>query len=279
MPLHASLMELTALAPSCDDPASAKGILADAYELARNAWAHKADPEELSGWLSGVVTAVLTSPGVALLSHGRSPIITGAFARREALPATPLHWLDDAEVDHAAIVTLLQEVGIASGPLSRAGAALVDACLDDPQASDRRSLLEQALRECPAPLSAVDGLPDRHVPVSIRRDLLSPVASLARWGAGEQARSVPRTADRLTLAVDNGRLTSAEAESLALARTAGQRLAWGRWFDRVPDDELTLDALPPLARADYGEASRTISTVFHAVAARESAPVSRKDVI
>lgn len=276
MTLHESLTELSDVAPTCPSSAAAKGVLAEACELARNAWAHRSDPEELAEWSSALVAAVLTSPALTETTGGVAPELTGAYGRREALPSAPVLWLSDPALPDAQLSELLAEVGLRGWSVARTPVALIDA-RHAPSSPVDEELLAQAVAHRPTPLAAIDGLPDRHAAVNIRHDLLLPIADLARWAAGGKAASVVSTRARLDYAASISVLDANEVDALHTAWATGLELAFGRWYDRVHDDELTLEMLPALSRSAYGEATRTLASVIRSVAARHGVDVAGKD--
>lgn len=91
--LHSSLVELAEQAPHCQDTATARGVLAESLELARNAVNHDEDTLDIAQWYSAVITDVLASPGTEELRGGLTLVPTGAFGRGEALPTSTLGWL------------------------------------------------------------------------------------------------------------------------------------------------------------------------------------------
>ena len=88
--LHQSLTELAQQAPQSPSPAVARGVLAEARDLMRNALDHRAPENELTAWFSAVLADTLTSPAVRELDPTLVP--TGAVARGDATPATAGGW-------------------------------------------------------------------------------------------------------------------------------------------------------------------------------------------
>ena len=94
MALHQSLLDLSELAPHCQSRATARGLLAEAQDILRNAVAHQDNEIELAHWYSRLITDIVRSPGV------NSPVrLSGAAARGDQLPSMPVVWMgDDADL-------------------------------------------------------------------------------------------------------------------------------------------------------------------------------------
>lgn len=260
--LHQSLTELAQQAPQSPSPAVARGVLAEARDLMRNALDHRAPENELTAWFSAVLADTLTSPAVRELDPTLVP--TGAVARGDATPATAVQWLSDGGSE---VADLFTSVGLHVGeihPASSAPAALrIDAALDTP-ASPSPSLLADAVTHRPPALQLHQGLPDRSTPVDITAHLLNPAVDVARWADPRPA----RTLDRLSAGVANGSLTEEEASALGQAWETGIALQLRRWRDGVPDHEIAVDDLPALDRSAYGAAARLVGGALRSLAAR-----------
>ena len=88
MALHQSLLDLSELAPHCQSRATARGLLAEAQDILRNAVAHQDNEVELAHWYSHLLVDIVRSPGV------NSPVrLTGAAARGDQLPSMPVEWI------------------------------------------------------------------------------------------------------------------------------------------------------------------------------------------
>ncbi|MEK0145668.1 putative nucleotidyltransferase substrate binding domain-containing protein [Corynebacterium yonathiae] len=254
MVLHQSLLDLSELAPHCQSRATARGLLAEAQDILRNAVAHQDDEIELAHWYSRLITDIVRSPGV------NSPVrLTGAAARGDQLPSMPVEWIgQDAD-----LLEVFSDVGLRAQESADSIAARVDASLPLGNGSEQ-ALLEEALAQRPPALKMVDGLPDRDADVDIKATLLSPIAAIARWAAPG-----PRpTVDRLAIGVERDLLSAADAESLDLAWRTGYALELRRWYERVSEHSTTLRDLPPLDRTAYGSACRIVSATFESIARR-----------
>ena len=260
--LHQSLTELAQQASQSTSPAVARGVLAEAQDLLRNALDHRAPENELTTWFSSVVADTLTSPAGRALDPTLVP--TGAVARGDATPATAVQWLSD---DGSEVADLVISVGLDVGeihPVASAPDALrIDAALDTPDAPSP-SLLADALTHRPPALQLHQGLPDRATPVDITAHLLTPAVDVARWADPRQA----RTLDRLTGGVTNGSLTEDEASALTQAWETGIALQLRRWRDGVPGHEILVEDLPALDRSAYGAAARLVGGALRSLAAR-----------
>lgn len=255
MPLHASLTDLAEQAPRCESLPAARGVLAEAQELLRNAAQHREDELALAAWFSRIVSDVIHSPAV-----DSSVRLSGAAARGDALPSIPVAFLGEDE----SLVELLESVGLSACP-EDSTSRRVDAGYPV-GAGGEQQLFTEALEQRPPALQLIDGLPDRNTSVSIQATLLSPIAAIARWAAPS-----PRpTPDRLAIAAERELLTKSEAEELTRAWETGMRLELRRWIDHVHDHPVLLADMPPLDRTAYGEACRCVAEVFTAIVARDT---------
>ena len=254
MALHQSLLDLSELAPHCQSRATARGLLAEAQDILRNAVAHQDNEIELAHWYSRLITDSVRSPGV------NSPVrLSGAAARGDQLPSMPVEWMGD-DVD---LQEVFADVGLQAQVAADSIAARVDAGLPLGNGGEQ-ALLEEALAQRPPALKMVDGLPDRDAAVDIKATLLSPIAAIARWAAPG-----PRpTVDRLAIGVERDLLSAADAESLDLAWRTGYALELRRWYEGVSDRPVTLRDLPPLDRTAYGSACRIVSAAFESISRR-----------
>ena len=120
MALHQSLLDLSELAPHCQSRATARGLLAEAQDILRNAVAHQDNEIELAHWYSRLITDIVRSPGV------NSPVrLSGAAARGDQLPSMPVEWMgDDADLQD-----VFADVGLQAHAAADSIAARVDAGL------------------------------------------------------------------------------------------------------------------------------------------------------
>ena len=81
--MHPSLSELTTEARRASSPAMARGILAEAQELMRNALDHGESETALAFWLSRTLQEWAESPAVEEITGGARLRFTGAVARFE----------------------------------------------------------------------------------------------------------------------------------------------------------------------------------------------------
>lgn len=264
--LHSSLVELGQMAQRCDSVAAARGIAAEAQELARNAVRHRTEEVRLALWFSRLITDLAASPALSPLT--RDIRFTGAIARGDGLPSLPIMWFGSAP-DFAQLLT---HVGLKVAPAPNTPVFLVDASLPlpaDPHPTSTESLdntlLQCALASRPPTLHLVDGLPDREAEVNVEQNLLDPVAAIARWVA-----PAPRpTLDRLAIGRERELLTSGELEALTLAWQTGLALELRHWVDHVGAQPVSLSHLPPLDRTAYGSACRSVSETLAGIAARK----------
>ncbi|WP_347305700.1 hypothetical protein [Corynebacterium sp. SA-MJD20WY100] len=256
MALHPSLVDLGELAARCESPAAARGILAEAQDLVRNAVDHREDEVALAAWFSRVLADVLRSPGLD------SPVrLTGAAATGDAVPTTTIYWLgEDSDLEE-----LFASVGLKATTGKDSAANRVDAGLPVGTGGEEQ-LLEEALAQRPQPLRVVDGLPDRDVLVDVRAHLLSPIAAIARWAA-----PAPRpTPDRIAIGHERELLTSSQRDALTQAWETGLALELRNWRDHVDGHPLRLGDLPPLDRTAYGAACRMVAAVFDGLQASQN---------
>ena len=215
--LHASLIELAEQAPLCTDQATLRGVLTESHDLTRNALAHDTNAVEVAHWFSRLLTDALHSPAATELTDGRIQIVTGPFGRGEGMPTSPVEWLSilpksvpyqynqnlekvltetgfvlaplpatllpttredwEHRIDHA----LEHGDGEALGVYTDAGTWMAEKVLASRMAPP--ALLRNAVEHRPPAVQTQAGLPRKDVPIDIRRDLLSPLARLARWAA------------------------------------------------------------------------------------------------
>lgn len=254
MALHESLLELAELAPRCESPATARGLLAESQDLVRNALQHGADEAELAAWFSRLVTDIVRSPAIA------SPVrLTGAAATGDAVPSAPIIWLgEDAELDK-----LFRDVDLNAGSVEETTATRADAGLPV-GAGGEEELLREALAQRPPALRQHLGLPDREQEVDVQAHLLAPIRAIARWAA-----PAPRpTPDRLAIGRERQLLTPEDAQALTQAWETGLALELRAWFDHAATTGLTLQDLPALDRTAYGAACRMVAEVFDSLQAR-----------
>ncbi len=295
--MHPSLIDLGEQAPRCTDTPTLRGVLAESQDLLRNAFDHNEDPQDLVRWFSQLLTDALHSQAVTDLTGGAQLVLTGAVGRGDALPSSPITWLtvapptvDSANIDTTKLSQLIAQVGLVvektplgSQALTRKQwrarihsanatelALFTDAgtwCLEEVlQLPDATPLLIEALAHRPPSLKLNDSLPDRDVPVDIRKELLYPIIAIARW-AGVTAQShALATCDRLADATAAGVLNSDQADYLTQAWQAGLRLQFMRFTDRVHSHATTAESLPAIQRSLYGASARMVSDVAHSLA-------------
>lgn len=254
MALHQSLLDLSELAPHCQSRATARGLLAEAQDVLRNAVAHQDDEIELANWFSRLLTDIVRAPGVDADIR-----LTGAAARGDQLPSMPIEWMgEDSDLE-----SVFRDVGLEVHQAADSMAARVDAGLPLGRGGEQ-ALLEEALSQRPPLLQRVGGLPDRSAAVDIKSMLLSPIAAIARWAAPG-----PRpTVDRLAIGQERGMLTAEDAETLDLAWRTGYSVEMRRWYDNVHGRESVLQDLPPLEGTAYGTACRMVSATFESISQR-----------
>lgn len=310
--LHQSLLDLAEQAPRCQDVATARGVLAESHELLRNAVAHRSDPVELTRWYSDLLTRVIDSPAITELSGPAVAqiVLTGAIGRGDGLPTSRIEWLTvttDSEAGGATadreVAKLLSSVGLTPAPhdgelapTDRAGwltritaaAGSGDVALigtfDDAGTWLREHLLNQfgsavpllveAIDHRPPALRSAHGLPDREAAVDILRDLLVPIAGIARWAGLTGATRTLATPERITLTARAGVLSEDEAAALQQGWVTGLDLQLQRWVDRVIGRETTAADLTALQRSSYGAASRGVAGVIRSLAARHDIALS-----
>lgn len=287
--MHESLVELAGQAPLCTHVATARGVLAESQDLARNAVEHNENPKSLVGWYSALVTDVCHSAAITNLCGGASIVLTGPVGRRDALPSSPIKWLTvgDGSGDSTALTRLLEDIGIyteatvfgfqarsqeqwlaaiASASDSElavfadAGTWFLDAVLSHQEAS--AALLRDVFTHRLPDMHGEDGLANYDVAVNIRKDLLYPIIAIARWAgvtAGSQAVSTPQ---RLADARQAGVLTDAQADYLLQAWDAGLQLQFRRFADRVHTHYTTASLLPPIQRSIYCASAQLVSDVL-----------------
>lgn len=299
--LHASLVELAEQAPRCHSAAAVRGVLAESQDLIRNALDHDENPQDMVSWFSRLVTDTLHSAGARELTGGATLVLTGPVGRGDALPSSPIQWLVECpcglapdDIDTEPLAQLITQVGLVSQPTvlgvharyrqdwlalirQHAGrhnygelAVFADAgtwCLAEVlRVADPIFFLREALCHRPPSLKLFDGLPDKHVVVNVRRDLLYPIIALARW-AGVAAKSQEfSTLARVRDAQQAGVMTANQADYLRQAWHAGLQLQLQRFVDRVHSHETTAESLPAIQRSVFGASARMVSDVAHALA-------------
>ncbi len=256
MALHQSLLDLSELAPRCESPATARGLLEESQDLLCNALDHRESEVQLAAWFSRLVTDIVRSPAIA------SPVrLTGSVATGDATATSRICWLgEDARLEE-----LLCSSGLDAGPAAEGIAERIDAGLPIGPAGEE-TLLEAALSQRPPALQLHHGLPDRNQPVDVHAHLLDPIQAIARWAA-----PAPRPAlDRLALAQERQLLLPEETQSLSLAWGTGLALEMRAWRDHVDSTQLTFGDLPALDRTAYGSACRLVAEAFDSLHARRS---------
>lgn len=291
--LHTSLLEMAEQAPLCQQPATARGVLAEAQDLLRNAVEHGESPEPLIIWFSQLVRDVLHSPAVRQMSGGATLILTGAVGRRDALPYSSVKWLTVGEghEDTKPLADLIAGVGLVpdetsfgvkartkdewlsmiEGCSSKEMAVFADAgtfFLDAVVALDDHSplLVDAINHRPPAAIRTESGLPDREVPVDVRKELLYPVIAIARWAAVSAGSRELATSARIQAGIDGGKLSQQQGDYLKQAWDAGLKLQFRRWADGVHKNEATAESLPSIQRSIFGASARMVSDVLYTLA-------------
>ena len=299
--LHASLIELAEQAPLCTDQATLRGVLTESHDLTRNALAHDTNAVEVAHWFSRLLTDALHSPAATELTDGRIQIVTGPFGRGEGMPTSPVEWLSilpksvpyqynqnlekvltetgfvlaplpatllpttredwEHRIDHA----LEHGDGEALGVYTDAGTWMAEKVLASRMAPP--ALLRNAVEHRPPAVQTQAGLPRKDVPIDIRRDLLSPLARLARWAAIAAGSSATETLDRIAAGVHGGVVTQQEADYLSAAWRAGIALRLERWAEHLDGNGTTLEQLTQVQRALFGACCRDVSLVMQSIAA------------
>ncbi|MGP6174999.1 putative nucleotidyltransferase substrate binding domain-containing protein [Corynebacterium sp. A21] len=302
--LHQSLLDLAEQAPQCEQVATVRGVLAESHELLRNALAHDAPVIELSRWYSTLVSDALHSPAIVELSGGNQVILTGAIGRGDALPTSKVEWLlltdsagDSGAEINSEISKILNSVGLHPAPLTGSFSPTdrstwenrieQAAATGDPAGievfADAGSwlrehllrhlgtvlpLLHGAIEHRPPTLRSENGLPDRDAVVDIRRELLAPVTTIARWAGLSTRTHCLATQEYLHAALAADILNDDEADLLQQGWVTGLDLQFHRWMDHVENREVTVADLPALQRSAFGAASRGIAWVIRSLAAR-----------
>lgn len=298
--LHTSLLDMAEQAPLCQHSATARGVLAEAQDLLRNAIEHGESPEQLIIWFSRLVQDVLHSPATKEITGGATLIITGAVGRRDALPYSPVRWLTVGEghEDTKPLADLIASVGLfpdetGFGTKARskdqwlatipgcsseemavfadAGTFFLDAVIEQ---EDHSPLLRDAINHRPpAAVRTESGLPDREVPVDVRSDLLYPVIAIARWAAVSAGSRELATSARIRAGIEAGKLSPQQGDYLKQAWDAGLKLQIRRWADGVHSRGATAESLPSIQRSIFGASTRMVSDVLHTLADSNNLPV------
>lgn len=282
-----------------------RGVLAEAADLARNAADHATDATAIAGWYSALLRAALQSPAAHALAPGGTLTLTGAAARDDALPPSPLTWLtvlerDDNVPDTRPIIELMRGVGCvvlpspypaftraqwrdriheacihedsqALGWLYDAGGEFAEAVVDATSTSNTSAcLLKQVVLHKPPALRVNGGLPDRKVEIDVPRDLLYPLTRLTRWAGLTAGYPGAQTFERLEHARRANVLSWEEATTLTEAWHAGHALRLQRWMSGLGGGVTHLEDIPPLQRSTFGASCRAVADVTRAVAARHN---------
>lgn len=293
--MHPSLSELTTEARRASSPAMARGILAEAQELMRNALDHGESETALAFWFSRTLQEWAESPAVEEITGGARLQFTGAVARFDAIPTDRVTWflIGDAPGANEQLRELFDgadlHVGDLPAPAPRedwdAAAARaaeqgdVDKLaywvdtgyLDDPAVAD--ALLVPSLAHMPPALRLAEGLPDYDTPVDVRGTLMEPVVAVARWAGLLADASSGDAPHRLDRARDHGVLTEDEAEALTQAWATGLSMELRSWRHGTWGEEETMRSLPSLDRSAYGAAARLVSVALRSIAGRHGLSV------
>lgn len=131
-------------------------------------------------------------------------------------------------------------------------------------------LLSDASAARPRAVTFVAGMPDRDATADIRRDVINPCVSLARWAAVRAATASGYTPDRL----HSPALSADESEYVRDAWRTGIKIDLEQWRNRSHAD--FIDDLSHIHRSAYGASARMISEVITSVVTRsEEAPHGR----
>lgn len=206
--MHASLDALTLDARRSSSPAMARGILAEAQDLLRNALDHRESERALAFWFSRILQEVAASPAVEELLEGARLRFTGAVARSDALPTDEVSWLLEGDSGAAGdqVRQLFSGAGLRVGesgePASAtewANRAAAAAATGDASRIavyvDAGLLTESGLAEhliAPSASSAAGAAPDGGAPRPLRAGGCARHAA----GAGGRGRPVGRAAGR-----------------------------------------------------------------------------------
>ncbi|MDO5513078.1 putative nucleotidyltransferase substrate binding domain-containing protein [Corynebacterium sp.] len=294
--MHVSLHELTTEARGASSPAMARGILAEAQELFRNALDHGETAVDLGIWYSRTLQEWADSPAVTELVDGARLVFTGPVARLDALPTDPLSWIIIGASPEGnkrlrqfvegmdLTVVDLEDPGTDREWEARAEAAaregdhrkvamFVDTgFLRDPALAEL--LIEPSVRHLPPTLRLADGLPDYSTPVDVQGTLIDPVVEVARWAGLLAGTTDGDTHHRLTQAQAQGVLTEDEAQALNQTWDTGLALELRRWRFNAWDADTSMRSLPSLDRSAYGAAARLVSVALRSIAGRHDIPVS-----
>ncbi|APT93762.1 hypothetical protein CPHO_08840 [Corynebacterium phocae] len=259
MALHQSLLDLGEQAARCSTTATAKGVLAEATDLIRNALFHREQETALSAWYSRLLSDVVRSP--ALAPHTGEVRLTGSVALGDASPTATVRWLGSSPE----LEELLSAVGIKGEQAKDSLPHRVDSGL--PVGIDgEKQLFRAALEQRPPAVQISNGLPDPTQAVDFKAFLLLPIQSLARWAAPS-----PRpTPDRLAIGLERELLTPEEFESLNQAWKTGLALDYRNWLDGVDvySRELQVRDLAALDRTAYGAACWMVAGAFDSIKVR-----------
>ncbi|MDO5669649.1 MAG: putative nucleotidyltransferase substrate binding domain-containing protein [Corynebacterium sp.] len=288
--MHPSLSELNTEARRASSPTMARGILAEAQELMRNALDHGESEPALALWFSHTLQEWALSPAVEEITGGSRLLFTGPVARCDAIPTDTVTWFIIGEAPDAneQLRELVDAAALPVGDLpapapqahwdAAASAAAsqgdadklaywVDAgYLDGPAVAE--ALLAPSLAHLPPMLRLAEGLPDYDTPVDVRGSLMDPVVAVARWAgllAGARGGNAPH---RLGTAQHQGILTEDEAEALTQAWSTGLSMELRAWRHGTWGQEETMRSLPSLDRSAYGAAARLVSVALRSIAGR-----------
>jgi len=288
--MHPSLSELNTEARRASSPTMARGILAEAQDLLRNALDHGESEPALAHWFSHTLQEWAESPAVAEITGGSRLRFTGPVARFDAIPTDTFTWLisGDAPGANEQLRELFDAADLHVGDLpapasaahwsGAAAAAAVDrdvakiaywvdaGYLTAPEVAE--ALIAPSLAHLPPTLRLAEGLPDYDTPVDVRGTLMDPVVAVARW-AGLQAHTTSGDAPhRLSEAQRQGILTQDEAEALNQAWATGLGMELRAWRHGTWGQEETMRSLPSLDRSAYGAAARLVSVALRSIAGR-----------
>lgn len=288
--MHPSLPELTTEARRASSPAMARGILAEAQELLRNALDHGESEPALTFWFSRTLQEWAESPAVEEMTGGARLRFTGAVARFDAIPTDPVTWLLSGDTPGAneQLRELFVGAGLHVGDLptpasaahwiAAAAAAAADGdvekiaywvdagYLTGPKVA--QVLIAPSLAHLPPTLRLTEGLPDHDMPVDVRGTLMEPVVAVARWAGLLSSASSGDAPHRLDWARRQGILTQDEAEALTQAWVTGLGMQLRAWRHGTWGQEETLRSLPSLDRSAYGAAARLVSVALRSIAGR-----------
>jgi CBS domain-containing protein len=206
------------------------------------------------------VTRVLERAGLAHDRHGVSPALPRFARTHTAWARASRAWLRSPDVDDAVIMVCL----------------LVDGRpIHGDQGLPEVTRVFRDLRRHPRTMSVLldasitqssRSVRRRKYRVDLKRQLLLPIANIARWAALSVGSPALPTTERLLDASGSRMLSSPDATALADAFDAVQGVRLAHQIEQVatgrtPDDLVHLSELPPVDRAILAEATRVVTGI------------------